>query len=470
MHTHRRLIVNTALMTGSSIVMRCIALVFQAWLVGHIGAAGIGLYQLVLSVSVLFATFAISGIRFAATRLISEEMGLERGAGVTGAMRRCACYALFFGLCAGTLVYFLAEPVGFLWIGDARTVRSLRITSISLPCIALSAVMDGYFTASGRVWKPTLVHLIEQLVSITCVMWFLSLAAAGDLEQSCAAVTAGGACADAVSLLMMTAMYTLDRRKYRRGGDTVPHLTRRMLAVALPLAVFALWDRALLAAPHIRTDGERFSAAGRANATACTLYTAEHVTKVPLGSNSVWDGGWTAGTMDGSALARARRTLRALHEAGLLCDDSYAAALSVCRLDYGSWELYTASCGLTQLVRRPEEIYTGTDTEHVYIQLILSDDDEPLYFNYQNDLGQGDTLADDAVAQYCALLGLDEFTDWQYPDWGTAVRDFGAAGYSETAQVYAVANASGYSVTLSAASMTPQTFAALNTQYGEETS
>ena len=37
-------------------------------------------------------------------------------------------------------------------------------------------------------------------------------------------------------------------------------------------------------------------------------------------------------------------------------------------------------------------------------------------------------------------------------------------------RVYAVANASGYSVTLSAASMTPQTFAALNTQYGEEIS
>lgn len=259
-----------------------------------------------------------------------------------------------------------------------------------------------------------------------------------------------------------------------RKADTLRPFLRCAVVVlcslALPLAVFALWDRALLAAPHIRTDGERFSAAGRANATACTLYAAEHVTKVPLGSNSLWDGGWTAGTMDGSALARARRTLRALHEAGLLCDDNYAAALSVCRLDYGSWELYTAPCGLTQLVRRPEEIYTGADTEHVYIQLILSDDDAPLYFNYQNDLGQGDTLANDAVAQYCALLGLDEFCDWQYPDWGTAVRDFGAAGYSETAQVYAVANASGYSVTLSAASMTPQTFAALNTQYGEETS
>lgn len=256
MHTNRRLIVNTALMTGSSIVMRCIGLVFQAWIVGRIGAAGIGLYQLVMSVSVLFATFAISGIRFATTRLISEEMGLERGAGVTGAMRRCACYALFFGLCAGTMVYFLAEPVGFLWIGDARTVRSLRITSISLPCIALSSVMDGYFTASGRVWKPTLVHLIEQLVSITCVMWFLSFAAAGDLEQSCAAVTAGGACADVVSLLMMAAVYLLDRRKYRTGGDTVPHLTRRMLSVALPVVLFPsclLYALADLLVPELTT-------------------------------------------------------------------------------------------------------------------------------------------------------------------------------------------------------------------------
>ena len=105
-----------------------------------------------------------------------------------------------------------------------------------------------------------------------------------------------------------------------------------LCSLALPLAVFAVWDHALLAAPHTRTDGERFSAAGRANATACTLYAAEHVTKVPLGSNSLWDGVWTAGTMDGSALARARRTLRALHEAGLLCDDSYAAALQDCRV------------------------------------------------------------------------------------------------------------------------------------------
>ena len=250
-HRKQKLIVNTALLTGSDIVMRCIALAFQVWLVGRIGSAGIGLYQLVMSVSVLFATFAISGIRFATTRLVSEEMGLERGAGVTGAMRRCVCYALFFGFASGTIVYYLAEPVGFLWVGDARTVLSLKITALSLPCIALSSVFSGYFTASGRVWKSAAVHLIEQLICVGCVVLFLNLTPRGDLERNCAAVTAGRLAADVASLILMATVYAADRRRYWCGGDTVPHLTRRMLGVALPLAVSAYARTSLSTLEHL---------------------------------------------------------------------------------------------------------------------------------------------------------------------------------------------------------------------------
>ena len=97
----RRLIYNTALLTVSSLLMSCIGMAFQVWLVGRIGSAGIGLYQLVLSVTNLLATFAISGIRFASTRLVSEELGLENPGGIRSAMRRCLGYASFFGAAAG---------------------------------------------------------------------------------------------------------------------------------------------------------------------------------------------------------------------------------------------------------------------------------------------------------------------------------------------------------------------------------
>jgi hypothetical protein len=47
----RRLIYNTALLTLTSLLMSCIGMAFQVWLVNRIGSAGIGLYQLVVSVS-----------------------------------------------------------------------------------------------------------------------------------------------------------------------------------------------------------------------------------------------------------------------------------------------------------------------------------------------------------------------------------------------------------------------------------
>ena len=108
--------------------MSLISMSFQVWLAGRIGSAGIGLYQLVVSVSFLCTTFAISGVRFAATRLVSEEIGHEREQGISGAMRRCFVYSArvrdrgIFRLARSG-----AEMIGFLWIGDARTVRSLRI-------------------------------------------------------------------------------------------------------------------------------------------------------------------------------------------------------------------------------------------------------------------------------------------------------------------------------------------------------
>jgi len=246
-----RLIYNTALLTGSSLLMSCIGMAFQIWLVGRIGSAGIGLYQLVLSVTNLLATFAISGIRFAATRLVSEELGMENTGGIGSAMRRCLFYAVFFGTAAGLVLWFLAEPVGFLWIGDARTVLSLKITSIGMPCISLCAAVSGYFTACGRVWKPTLIHLIEQLVGIALVALCLGFAPTGDIEKSCAAVTLGRLAADVLSLLLMLLAYFTDRHIHYSEGDEGLQLTGRMLKIALPLAVSAYARSALTTLQHL---------------------------------------------------------------------------------------------------------------------------------------------------------------------------------------------------------------------------
>ena len=237
---------DTALLTASAVVMRCIGLAYQVWLAGRIGAAGVGLWQLVASVNVFAATLAISGVRFTTTRLVAEEFNSSSSGGnAPGAARavgRCLAYAAFFGFSAFFILRLGAEPIGFLWVRDARTVASLRILAFSLPMIALSCVLNGYFIAVGKAAYSAAVQVLEQFAGIGCVMLLLSRAPAGDIEASCAAIARGNVAADAVSLGLIAALYLADRWKRRQAGATVkasPRLTGRMLKIALPLAVSA---------------------------------------------------------------------------------------------------------------------------------------------------------------------------------------------------------------------------------------
>ena len=83
MDRKKSLIFNTALLTGTTLSLRCVSMAWQVWLVAKIGSAGIGLLTLVLSVGSMAATFAISGIRFTSTRLVAEEIGRGNPGGVT---------------------------------------------------------------------------------------------------------------------------------------------------------------------------------------------------------------------------------------------------------------------------------------------------------------------------------------------------------------------------------------------------
>ena len=237
MGSFHKLARDTVLMTCASLLMRCIGLTYQVWLVGRIGAAGVGLWQLVSAVCGLSATLAISGIRFTATRLIAEELGSGTKSAAP-AVRRCMVYAAVFGFAAFLILFLGAEPIGFLWVGDARTVLSLRTISFTMPMIALSSVLNGYFIASGKAWKSAIVQVLEQITGVICVIVLLKNAPQGDLELSCLAISRGNLAADAVSLLLISVLYTIERKSFSARSDA-KHLTIRMLHIAVPLAMSA---------------------------------------------------------------------------------------------------------------------------------------------------------------------------------------------------------------------------------------
>lgn len=221
------------LLTGVNLLLRLAGTSFQVYISSRIGAAGVGLLQLVMSVSGLAMTAAMAGIRTATMYLTAEELGKKCPANVHWILKNCGTYSLMCSSAVALLIYFSAPYLADNWIGDSRTVNALRLMAVFLPVTCLCGVMTGYFTAANRISTLAAVEVAEQLCSMGVTLVALTLWAGHDPGKSCAAVVLGsciGACLTFLCLMI------LRLRERMRPSGRIPVLPR-LLDTAVPLAL-----------------------------------------------------------------------------------------------------------------------------------------------------------------------------------------------------------------------------------------
>lgn len=225
------MLAGTLLLTGANLALRLVGLGFQVYLSRRIGAAGIGLMQLTLSVSGLTVTAAMAGIRTTAMYLAAEKIGRGRRDQLGPVLSLCFLYSLLCSAPTALGVWHFAPAIAAGWIGDSRTETALRIMAAFLPCVCLSGVMTGLYTAQGRVKALVAIELAEQALSMGLTLLLLHIRGGNDPAMACACVTLGSSGASVFALLALTAMH-------RRGGQRrSPGLAKKLLKTALPLAL-----------------------------------------------------------------------------------------------------------------------------------------------------------------------------------------------------------------------------------------
>lgn len=284
MNRLKRFAANAAILGGVSIFMRIISVSFNAYAANAVGAQGIGVFSLIMSAYVFAVTVATSGINLAVTRLVSEELGRGNAAAAVAAMKKCVLYSIFFGTAAALGLFFFARPIGVHLLGDARTVVSLKALSVSLPFIALSNVLAGYFSAVRRVSKSAAVSVGEQFVKIGFTVALFRLLGTGSVEHSCLALVLGTSVSEGLSFIYLLFLYLRDKRKHLRTHEELavpPGLTERMLRISLPIAASAYLRSGLVTVEHILIPlGLRRH--GQDHAQALASYGTVHGMVLPL--------------------------------------------------------------------------------------------------------------------------------------------------------------------------------------------
>ena len=224
---------NALMLTGVNLLLRLIGTSFQVFISARIGAAGVGLLQLVLSVAGMAMTAGIAGIRTTAMYLTAEELGRNRPQNVTWVLSGCFLYSLLFSGLVAVLTFLFAPTIAERWIGDVRTVAALRLFAVSLPVSCLTGVMTGYFTAANRIGTLAVVEVGEQLCSMGVTAGMLLFWAGDDIGKACQAVILGSCAGSVLTLCSLVALRWMERAK---TGPKIP-VSRRLTGIALPLAV-----------------------------------------------------------------------------------------------------------------------------------------------------------------------------------------------------------------------------------------
>lgn len=221
------------LLTGVNLLLRLAGTSFQVYLSGRIGAAGIGLLQLVMSVGNLAMIAGMAGIRTATMYLTAEELGRKQEKNVTWVLSGSILYSILCSATVAVLTWFGAPFIARSWIGDIRTIGALRLFAAFLPTTCLCGVMTGYFTAANRIGTLAAVEVAEQICSMGLTLCLLRFRARADPALACQCVVLGSALGGCLTLVALWSLRLLEKPQ---AGPRIS-VAHRIREAAVPLAL-----------------------------------------------------------------------------------------------------------------------------------------------------------------------------------------------------------------------------------------
>ena len=210
----RQLLGGVTMLSLSTLFLRGVGMAYRVVLSERIGAEGMGLYQLIMTVYLLFSMLASAGLTITVSRLCAERPEAQNSV-----VRKACGLAFWVGLGLCGVLFAGSEGIARRLLGDERAVNALRWIAPSLPMMGISAALKGFFLARGDVLRPAIAQICEQLARVGLVLGVLFRWDVTGISSSCTVIFAGAAAAEIVSMAMLWGFY---RRAGVRTAGVLP--------------------------------------------------------------------------------------------------------------------------------------------------------------------------------------------------------------------------------------------------------
>ncbi len=160
-----KVIVSASLVTGLSVAERFLGFLYRIVLSRLLGAEGLGLYQIALSLFGVFAVVGSGGIPITVSRMISKSKAendtpSERravSAGIVACLLLTLPFCLVLGLFGGKFSFLFS---------DGRAFSVFRILLLGLAFSSVYAVIRGHFWGNKQFLAPSIMEIAEESVMV----------------------------------------------------------------------------------------------------------------------------------------------------------------------------------------------------------------------------------------------------------------------------------------------------------------
>ncbi|MBQ8884827.1 MAG: oligosaccharide flippase family protein [Clostridia bacterium] len=153
------------LVTGLSVVERGLGFLYRIVLSRLIGAEGLGLYQIALSVFSVFLTIGTGGIPVTVSRFISKSKATGERDGERKAVSAGIALCLLLTLPVCIIFALFGKHFSFLF-SDARGLDIFSILLVGLVFSSVYAVLRGGFWGDKSFLFPSVLELLEEAVMV----------------------------------------------------------------------------------------------------------------------------------------------------------------------------------------------------------------------------------------------------------------------------------------------------------------
>ena len=234
----KKFIINGTILTLTALITRSISMVFNIYVSNKIGSEAVGVFSLVMSVYLFFITLATSGLSLACTYLVSQEFAKENYQEGLKAVKSCISFGLLLGIGSSILIILLSNIISTNWLNNKVSSIPFYLIAIGLPFIAISSVINGYFSAVRKAYKSAISQTLELLVKIIISILLLTYFPLHSVESVCICLILADVISEIFSCIFLVILYKIDKSFFNKRYK-IPGLQykKKILSITLPVSI-----------------------------------------------------------------------------------------------------------------------------------------------------------------------------------------------------------------------------------------